>query len=86
VGVDGEVREAEAKEASAEGRVVQAVVVEQLPSDLYKLTLPDRTTVLAHLADRRQNDFLRLLPGDKVEVRLSRLDGRRGRIIRRVQA
>ncbi len=86
MGVDGEVREGEEREAFAGGRVVEAVVVEQLPSDLYKLTLPDRTTVLAHLADRRQNDFLRLLPGDKVEVRLSRQDGRRGRIIRRVQA
>lgn len=74
------------KKASAGGPEVEAVVVEQLPSDLYKLALQDRSTVLAHLADRRQNDFLRLLPGDKVEVRLSPNDRRRGRIIRRVEA
>lgn len=61
-------------------------MVEQLPSDLYRLALADRSTVLAHVSDRRQNDFLRLLPGDKVEVRLSPQDRRRGRIIRRVQA
>lgn len=78
---DGEV-----EAASAGGREVGAVVVEQLPSDLYKLALEDRSVVLAHLADRRQNGFLRLLPGDKVEVRLSRHDTGRGRIIRRVEA
>ncbi|MBI1357623.1 MAG: translation initiation factor IF-1 [Acidobacteria bacterium] len=72
--------------STASGRVLEAVVVEQLPSDLYRLALADRSTVLAHVSDRRQNDFLRLLPGDKVEVRLSPQDRRRGRIIRRVQA
>lgn len=82
MGVDGGVE----NKASAEGPGVQAVVVEQLPSDLYKLALADRSTVLAHLTNRRQNDFLRLLPGDRVEVRLSPNDKRRGRIIRRVEA
>jgi translation initiation factor IF-1 len=67
------------------GKLVEAVVEAELPSALFRLTLADRTQVLAHVGERRANDFLRLLPGDKVEVRLSPYDDRRGRILRRVR-
>jgi translation initiation factor IF-1 len=67
------------------GKLVEAVVEEELPNALYRLSLADRTQVLAHVGEKRANDFLRLLPGDKVEVRLSPYDDRRGRILRRVR-
>jgi len=67
------------------GKLVEAVVEEELPNALFRLTLADRTQVLAHVSDRRGHDFLRLLPGDRVEVRLSPYDDRRGRILRRVR-
>ncbi|MEZ5362456.1 MAG: translation initiation factor IF-1 [Bryobacterales bacterium] len=69
----------------AAGKLVEAVVEEELPNALYRLTLADRTQVLAHVGEKRANDFLRLLPGDRVEVRLSPYDDRRGRILRRVR-
>ena len=69
----------------ATGKLVEAVVEEELPNALFRLTLADRTQVLAHVGDKRANDFLRLLPGDRVEVRLSPYDDRRGRILRRVR-
>jgi translation initiation factor IF-1 len=81
VGADHDVDEGR----GATGRLVEAVVEEELPNALFRLTLADRTQVLAHVSDRRANDFLRLLPGDKVEVRLSPYDNRRGRILRRVR-
>lgn len=67
------------------GKLVEAVVEEELPNALFRLTLADRTQVLAHVGEKRAKDFLRLLPGDRVEVRLSPHDDRRGRILRRVR-
>ena len=58
-------------------------VMEQLPSGMYRIELEDLSRVLAHVSARRSKDFLRLLPGDKVEVELSPLDPGRGRVTRR---
>ena len=64
-------------------KLVGAVVEAALPSDLYRVTLGDGSKVLAHVSDRHQNDFLRLLPGDRVQLRLSPYDEGRGRILKR---
>ncbi len=60
-----------------------ATVVESLPNDLFRVELNDQSRLLAHVSGRRKNDFLRLLPGDRVQVELSSRDDRRGRIVRR---
>ncbi len=59
-----------------------ATVVESLPNDLFRVELNDQSRLVAHVSGRR-NDFLRLLPGDKVRVELSSRDDRRGRIVQR---
>jgi len=61
----------------------RATVVEPLPNALYRVELEDSTRVLAHVGERRSKDFLRLLPGDRVEVELSPLDYGRGRVTKR---
>jgi translation initiation factor IF-1 len=68
--------------ADGAGTVV-ATVVEQLPQELYRLMLENQSQVLAHVSPRREKDFLRLLPGDRVRVRLSPRDHTRGRIVER---
>ncbi len=60
-----------------------ATVVESLPNDLFRVELNDQSRLVAHVSGRRRNDFLRLLPGDRVQVELSSRDDRRGRIVRR---
>ena len=71
-------------EARDGGREVSAIVVEQLPNALYRLALDGRGgEVLAHVVERRRNDFLRLLPGDRVRVRIAPDDDRRGRILKK---
>lgn len=60
---------------------VRGEVIEQLPSALYRVALSDRREILAGVAERRGMDFLRILPGDRVQVRLSPHDDRRGRIV-----
>ncbi len=60
-----------------------ATVTACLPNELFRLRLENQSSVVAHVSGRRGNDFLRLLPGDKVRVELSRFDAGRGRITQR---
>jgi translation initiation factor IF-1 len=60
------------------------VVVEQLPRVLYRVRLDDDGSVItAHLADRPDRNFVRILVGDRVRVALSTVDRWRGRIVRK---
>jgi translation initiation factor IF-1 len=68
-------------EVAEESGNVRGEVIEELPSALYRVALSDRREILAGVADRRGMDFLRILPGDRVWVRLSPQDDRRGRIV-----
>ena len=70
---------------SQKRRSLRGTIVESLPNDLFRVRLDDQNTLLAHIGTRRGNDFLRLLPGDRVEVEPSSADRRRGRITERCQ-
>ena len=63
---------------------VPAVVVEELPSLLYRLELNNRAQVLAHGAASAVRNWVRLLPGDRVEVELAEHDLTRGRIVKKI--
>jgi translation initiation factor IF-1 len=62
----------------------EARVVEELPSLVFRLELENKAQVLAHAAGSGQKNFVRLLPGDRVEVELASGDPARGRIIRKL--
>jgi translation initiation factor IF-1 len=68
---------------SEQSRSLRGTVVESLPNALFRVRLDDRNMLLAHVGTRRDKDFLRLLPGDRVEVEPSPYDRRRGRITER---
>jgi translation initiation factor IF-1 len=61
---------------------VEAVVLELLPSAVVRLKLENQDLVLAHAASATKTNFLRVRPGDRVEVELSPHDPGRGRIVR----
>ena len=61
---------------------VEAVVVEELPQLKWRLRLGDQTEVLAHAAPVSKANFVRLRPGDRVEVEISPHDKGRGRILK----
>ena len=63
---------------------VEGKVLEELPSLLYRLELDNQKRVLAHPAGAAQINFVRLLPGDRVEVELGSNDLTRGRITRKL--
>jgi len=56
-------------------------VLELLPNATYRVELERRGQVLAHAAGARAKNFVRVRPGDRVRVELSRHDGTRGRIV-----
>jgi len=60
------------------------VVVEQLPSALYRVRLDEGQQVTAHIASRVDLNFIRVLVGDRVRVELSPVDSGRGRIVERL--
>jgi translation initiation factor IF-1 len=60
---------------------VVGVVTEQLPRSLYRVRLDEGPHVTAHIADRMDRNFIRLLVGDRVRLELSPVDFGRGRIV-----
>jgi len=66
------------------GAPVTGVVTETLPSVLYRVRLDAGGIVTAHIADRMDRNFVRVLVGDRVRVELSPVDIGRGRIVERL--
>jgi translation initiation factor IF-1 len=63
---------------------VEARVVEELPSLLYRLELDNRQKVLATGTGATERNWVRLVEGDRVEVELSPADPTRGRIVKKI--
>jgi translation initiation factor IF-1 len=66
--------------AKEEGLRVEGVVEEALPNAMFKVKLENEHEVLAHVSGKMRMHFIRILPGDKVQVELSPYDLTRGRI------
>jgi len=65
------------------GPELVGVVTEQLPSALYRVKLEGGALVTAHIADRMDRNFVRVLVGDRVRIELSK-DVTRGRILEKI--
>jgi translation initiation factor IF-1 len=65
----------------AEERHAEGVVVELLPSALFRVRLEGEHQVIAHLPSTQRANFVRLRVGDRVRIALSIQDRTRGRIL-----
>jgi len=63
---------------------VTGIVTETLPSAMYRVRLEEGGFVTAHIADRIERNFVRILIGDRVRVELSPVDYGRGRIVEKL--
>jgi translation initiation factor IF-1 len=61
---------------------VEAIVVDLLPNVTARVKLENQDLVLAHPAAATKANFMRIRPGDRVEVELSPQDRTRGRIVK----
>jgi len=64
-------------------RALVGVVTETLPSAIYRVRLEEGAVVTAHIADRMDRNFVRILVGDRVRIELSK-DVTRGRIVEKL--
>lgn len=66
-----------------EGVKVDGVVIEALPNATFKVRLDNGLEVIAHVSGKMRMHFIKILPGDKVQVELSPYDLTKGRIVYR---
>ncbi len=62
---------------------VEGKVKESLPNAMFLVELEGNHEVLAHISGKVRLNFIRILPGDRVDVELSPYDLSRGRIVYR---
>ncbi|MCL2253337.1 MAG: translation initiation factor IF-1 [Lachnospiraceae bacterium] len=60
---------------------IEGVVIEKLPNTMFQVELENGHRVLAHISGKLRQNFIRILPGDKVTLELSPYDLTKGRII-----
>ena len=61
--------------------VTEGTVTQVLPGTMFRVELPGQRNVLAHISGKMRKHFIRIVPGDKVEVELSPYDLTKARII-----
>lgn len=61
-------------------------VVESLPNAMFRVEFDNGHRVLAHISGKMRVHYIRILPGDKVQVEMSPYDLERGRITYRYKA
>lgn len=64
---------------------VEGKIIEPLPNAMFRVELDNGHEVLAHISGKLRMNFIRILPGDRVQVELSPYDLTRGRITYRLR-
>lgn len=68
-----------------EKNLFEGVVLEALPSTLFKIKLDDGRGILGHLSGKMRLHYIKVLPGDRVRVEMTPYDETKGRIVHRLK-
>lgn len=60
---------------------IKGTVKETLPNAFFKVELESGVEILAHVSGKMRMRYIRILPGDTVEMEISPYDPSKGRII-----
>jgi translation initiation factor IF-1 len=60
--------------------VLEGTITESLPNAMFRVELSNGRFVLAHISGKMRVNYIRINPGDRVQVELSPYDLTRGRI------
>jgi translation initiation factor IF-1 len=66
--------------AKEESIPADGVVVEVLPGTMFRVKLANDKVVLAHIGGKMRKHFVRIVPGDKVQMEISPYDLSKARI------
>ncbi|MFP4037458.1 MAG: translation initiation factor IF-1 [Desulfobacteraceae bacterium] len=69
--------------AKEDAIAAEGTVIETLPNAMFKVELENGHRILAHISGKMRMHYIKILPGDKVQVELSPYDLSRGRIVYR---
>ena len=61
--------------------VLNATVVEALPNTMFKVELESGKVILTTLKGSLRRSYVRIFPGDKVKIEITKYDSERGRIV-----
>lgn len=59
---------------------LSGTIVDALPNTQFRVELENGHIIIAHMSGKMRKNFIRLVPGDKVEVELTPYDLTKGRI------
>lgn len=57
------------------------VIAESLPNAMFRVQLETGTVVLGHISGKMRTNYIKILPGDKVDVEISPYDMTKCRIV-----
>jgi translation initiation factor IF-1 len=60
--------------------VVQGIITDALPGAKFKAKLENDHSIMCHLSGKMRKNYIRVLPGDLVDIELSPYDLTQGRI------
>lgn len=64
---------------------IQGKVVEALPNTQFRVELSNSHTIICHISGKMRKHYIRLVPGDSVEVEMTPYDLTKGRIVFRLK-
>ena len=62
---------------------IEGIVKETLPNAMFRVEIEGGHIVLGHVSGKMRMNYIKILPGDTVDLELSTYDLSRGRIVRR---
>nr|YP_010712257.1 translational initiation factor 1 [Corydalis ternata]UGO88545.1 translation initiation factor 1 [Corydalis ternata]WDA92912.1 translational initiation factor 1 [Corydalis ternata] len=64
--------------------VFEGLITESLPNGMFRVRLDNDDLILGYISGKIRCSFIRILPGDRVKIEVSRYDSTKGRIIYRL--
>jgi translation initiation factor IF-1 len=71
--------------AKTEAIECEGKVLEALANTQFRVELDNGHTIIAHISGKMRKNFIKVIPGDRVEVEISPYDLTKGRIARRIR-
>lgn len=64
--------------------IITGIVTEALPGAMFRVRVGDDKELLAYTSGKMRMNHIKILPGDKVTLEVTKYDDKRGRITRRM--
>nr|WCQ78584.1 translational initiation factor 1 [Galeola lindleyana] len=63
----------------------EGLITESLPNGMFRVRLDNKDLIIGYISGKIRRNLIRILPGDRVKIEMSRYDSTKGRIIYRLQ-